>query len=431
MLSNLATGLNTAKGLAVAWGVPLMAVNHMQAHALTPRLVSALERGRGSDDGNGDNGNDVAPAQKGKEEGEEEENGSERGREEVVAPAPAFPFLSLLVSGGHTMLVRSRALADHAVLAEALNIAVGDMLDKCARLIVPAEMLHGGDGDGATSSTTTTATTTMYGPALEKFAFPSVGESDDDNNDDDYYYDYTPPAKRADEIRPFDSGLGWTLTPPLAGMGPAMAFDFAGINGQVQRAISDRGGPAMPLAERRLLARETMRLVFEHLATRVLFALDGSGRAAKLKPRRGTATGAGNREQEEKKKKEAETLTITTREARDDEEEEEGEQEEEEIRTLVLAGGVASNRFLRHVVRAMLDARGHACVRLECPPPALCTDNAAMVAWAGVEMYEAGWRSGLDVLAVRKWGLDPAGEDGGILGAPGWEKVEKEGRRER
>ena len=50
MSSNLAVGLNTAKGLAVAWDVPLLAVNHMQAHALTPRLVSALARG--GEDGN-------------------------------------------------------------------------------------------------------------------------------------------------------------------------------------------------------------------------------------------------------------------------------------------------------------------------------------------------------------------------------------------
>ncbi len=44
VIGQLATGLNTAKGLAVAWNVPLLGVHHMQAHALTPRLVKALER---------------------------------------------------------------------------------------------------------------------------------------------------------------------------------------------------------------------------------------------------------------------------------------------------------------------------------------------------------------------------------------------------
>ena len=43
MRSSLNTGLDTAKGLAVAWQIPLLGVNHMQAHALTPRLVTALD----------------------------------------------------------------------------------------------------------------------------------------------------------------------------------------------------------------------------------------------------------------------------------------------------------------------------------------------------------------------------------------------------
>ncbi len=67
MRSNLNTGLFTAKGLAVAWRVPLVGVHHMQAHALTPRLVSAISDAK---------------------------------------ITPDFPFLSVLVSGGHTLLVR-------------------------------------------------------------------------------------------------------------------------------------------------------------------------------------------------------------------------------------------------------------------------------------------------------------------------------------
>ncbi|KAI0596276.1 hypothetical protein F4775DRAFT_565472 [Biscogniauxia sp. FL1348] len=400
MASNLATGLNTAKGLAIAWDVPLLAVNHMQAHALTPRLVSALEKDR-------ERGENTSTTM-----------GNEGGEEEVIAdePSPTFPFLSLLVSGGHTMLVRSRALTDHAILADAENIAIGDMLDKCARMIVPAEMLH---GDPSTTSTPTTSST-MYGPVLEKFAFPSaVG-------DDEYDYGYTPPATRADEIKPFESSHGWTLTPPLAEMGRAMAFEFSGINGQVQAILHDRNS-AVPLDERRLLARETMRIVFEHLATRILFALDGTGRPAKLRPRRG------GRAARETKSGVAENngtgqditttrmmITETETETKMEQKDAEDDEAQPPIRTIVLAGGVASNRYLRHVVRSLLDARGHANVALECPPPALCTDNAAMVAWTGLEMYAAGWRSTLDVVAVRKWGLDPRGKDGGILGIGGW-----------
>ncbi|KAI5925227.1 glycoprotease family protein-like protein [Camillea tinctor] len=381
MSSNLATGLNTAKGLAVAWGVPLLAVNHMQAHALTPRLVSALAKDR--EDGS------ISAVD------EEEEEG----------PSPAFPFLSLLVSGGHTLLVRSRALTDHAILAEAENIAIGDMLDKCARMIVPASLLH---SDGPSGSST------MYGPALEKFAFPAAADDDD--------YGYTPPAARPDEIQPFASAAyGWTLTPPLAERGRVMTYEFSGINGQVQRILHDRGGGAVSLDERRLLAREAMRLVFEHLATRVLFALDGAGRPAKPKPRRGRRA-----ESEGGESGQGRDLPTTMRIVEETEVEMGGDEEDTEarrIRTIVLAGGVASNRYLRHIMRSLLDARGYAAVKLECPPPALCTDNAAMVAWTGLEMYEAGWRSTLDVLAIRKWGLDPRGKDGGILGIGGWTRA--------
>ena len=124
MRSNLSVGLDTAKGLAVAWDVPLLAVNHMHAHALTPRLVFALDS-----------------------------SGSVK---------PAFPFLSLLVSGGHTLLLHSRSLCDHSILAETLDIAIGEAIDKIARAVLPQEILE-------------TSQSAMYGPALESFS-QSVGD---------------------------------------------------------------------------------------------------------------------------------------------------------------------------------------------------------------------------------------------------------------
>ncbi|KAI0161112.1 glycoprotease family-domain-containing protein [Hypoxylon sp. FL1284] len=346
MLSNLSTGLNTAKGLAVAWDVPLLGVNHMQAHALTPRLVSALSAGD-------------------RTRGGHETTGQEKGGGEEEKK-PAFPFLSLLVSGGHSLLVLSRSLNDHAVLAEAQNIAVGDMLDKCARVIIPAaEVAAGAD--------------VMYGPLLERFAFPDISTSCPEPARADCY-EYAPsPDKRQPPV--FDSGLGWFLTPPLSGTAD-MAYEFAGLNGQVQKVLLER--PAMEAPERRLLARHAMRLAFEHLASRLVLALAN-----------GTA----------------------------DEDGDKGDGLLRDVRTCVVAGGVASNRYLMHILRAVLDARGFAHVELVCPPLPLCTDNAAMIAWTGVEMYEAGWRSDLDILAIRKWPLDPEAEGGGILGAPGWKDV--------
>ena len=345
MTANLAVGLTMAKALSVAWQVPLVAVHHMQAHALTSRLVSAIKQPWPPETPEGTSNMDPLLQ-------------------------PAFPFLSLLVSGGHTQLLLSRSVTSHSILAETPNAAIGDMLDKCARAILPPSLLA-------------KAQDIMYGAQLEAFAF--AGTQDRTTTTPyDYGHWYTAPAKRADEIRPYVSPThGWGLTPPLSERRD-MTFDFSGLSGQA-RAIAQRN-PAMDAPERRELARQVMRLAFEHLASRVLFALDKAS---------GTA------------------------------------EEETTPTTLVVAGGVASNGFLRHVLRAMLDARGHAGVAVSCPPAALCIDNAAMIGWAGAEMYEAGWRSSLRVRPIRKWSMDAgAGEDGsgGIMGVDGWLRVGEEDR---
>ncbi len=329
LLPALATGLNVAYGLALGWQVPVVGVNHMQAHALTPRLVAAL----------------ASPA--------------ERRRAGASASA-SFPFLSLLVSGGHTLLLRSAGVCDHRILAQARNVAVGDALDKCAREILPPEAVAG-------------ARDVAFAAQLERFAFPAGPGGRG------YGYDYAPPPTRAAEIAPYRSAAhGWTLTPPLAGT-RAMAFDFSGFYGQVNAVVRARAAAGgMGLDERRELARAAMTLAFESLAGRVVLAL--------------------------------EAIEATERQPAD---------------TLVVAGGVASNRFLRAVLRAMLDARGYHRVRIVVPPPELCTDNAAMIAWAGAEMFEAGWTTALGAHPVRKWPLDPD-EDGGMFGVPGWLKDGRE-----
>jgi N6-L-threonylcarbamoyladenine synthase len=315
MRANLNTGLETAKGLAVAWQVPLLGVNHMQAHALTPRLVSSLE-----------------------------------AVDDSESPDPAFPFLSLLVSGGHTMLVHSRGLCDHKILAKTSDIAVGDVLDKCSRDILPKSILENGG-------------TVMYGRLLEEFAFPSTIDD----------YGYNAPSTKEERIEAKDLGYGWSITPPLSRTQSGakvnrMEYSFSGLGSAVERLMNTK--PGMPDKERRVLAREAMRVAFEHLASRVLIALQ--------------------------------------------------DPEMELVKTVVVSGGVASNQYLKHIMRAMLDKQGLERLKLVFPPPSLCTDNAAMIAWTGMEMWEAGWRSNLDILALRKWAIDPDAEDGGILGAKGW-----------
>ncbi|RYP68899.1 hypothetical protein DL770_008357 [Monosporascus sp. CRB-9-2] len=389
MTSNLATGLNTAKGLAVAWDVPLLGVNHMQAHALTPRLVSALEKGKGA-----------AAAASSTAEGGGEEEGEQEDRHRRYDPA--FPFLSLLVSGGHTLLVRSESLTSHAILAQALNIAVGDMIDKCARAILPPEYFSDSrrspspaSSSPASSSSGNGVENVMYGALLEEFVFPGSGSGSGSGRRDPaelLLYDYAPPARRADEIRVFDSGRGWTLTPPLSGT-TAMAYDFAGFNSQVQRAVEGpraAGRGAMDVEERRLLGRHAMRLAFEHLVSRLLFALGDRG-------------GKRNRHDNNN--------NNNNKDSGDDDRGGGGAADRADaaggdVRTVVVAGGVASNGYLMHILRAMLAARGHGHLAVVSPPAALCTDNAAMIAWTGIEMYEAGWRSEMDILPMRKWPLD-------------------------
>lgn len=74
----------------------------------------------------------------------------------------------------------------------------------------------------------------------------------------------------------------------------------------------------------------------------------------------------------------------------------------EKCRTLVMAGGVAANQYLREKIKQKADAFGFTLV---CPPLSLCTDNAAMIAWAGIEQLQLGKTSGLDTEPKARWPL--------------------------
>jgi N6-L-threonylcarbamoyladenine synthase len=328
MRHNLTTGLDTAKGLAVAWQVPLYSVHHMLAHALTPRLLSATQ--------------------------------SCRPWEDIT---PNFPFMSLLVSGGHTLLLQTRSITDHSILAETSDIAIGDCLDKTARAILPPEFAK-------------SSTNGSYGPLLERFAFPASSDGDHSVN-----YQYQPPRSLHDmELRSQQaSPYGWSCPSPLHNTRGgtkknAMEFSFAGLVTYVNRVAAygfdvKRGKLGKSLRETpmrddeaRLLARETMRVVFEHLASRVVLALE--------------------------RERVSHDRTQWSK-------------------TLVISGGVAANQFLRHIMREYLVARGFPDVEICVPPPVLCTDNAAMIAWAAYEMHQAGYRnSALRDRALRNWSLE-------------------------
>lgn len=332
MRSNLSVGLDTAKGLATAWNVPLIGVHHMQAHALTPRLMHASK------------------------------NRGFSSNMHWTSHEPNSPFLTVLASGGHTMLIDSAGLTTHSILAETQDIALGDFLDKCARAILPSEHLK-----------------PPFGRALEQFAFP------EDLTSSSFDYGYVAPTRRQEELERKSTPWGWSLAPPLSESkggektSKRMIYSFAGLLTYIERLVRVRsdggdtdlvGACAMSIAERRKLASEAQRVSFEHLASRIMLYL--------------------------------------------------GSTHSWEGDTIVVSGGVASNKFLRHVLREFLDARGYTHIKLSFPPIELCTDNALMIAWAGIEMYEAGYRSHLDIAPIRKWPLDSRFPNGGILEVGGW-----------
>jgi N6-L-threonylcarbamoyladenine synthase len=73
-------------------------------------------------------------------------------------------------------------------------------------------------------------------------------------------------------------------------------------------------------------------------------------------------------------------------------------------RCLTVAGGVAANKRIAGALSTLVDKRGY---RLAVPPPSLCTDNGAMIAWAGAERLARGLVDGLDFAAKPRWPLDP------------------------
>ncbi|ROW11247.1 hypothetical protein VMCG_01349 [Cytospora schulzeri] len=313
MKACLSIGISAAKALSAALRVPLIGVHHMQAHALTAQMEAALSLAR-----NGDK-----------------------------EPGPQFPFLTLLVSGGHTMLVHTTSKVDHRVLAstsrgtinpqeKASPTAIGDMLDKCARVILPDAVIPKNES-------------VSYAQIMEAFVRRATRYHN-------LFRRYTAPERREDEIQIYNSKAGWAIPPPLR-QSREMKYDFSGLGGMVRSIVQDR--PDMGIEERAELGYQTMRLAFEHLGSRVIMALQEDEELLKNPPRH-----------------------------------------------LVVSGGVASNRMLRTVLSEMLWARGFKDIQLTVPKTHWCTDNAGMIAWTGHEMYRDGWTTDSAFLPKGEWPIE-------------------------
>lgn len=251
LIGGVMVGLVTGKALAMATGKPLIAVNHLEGHALSPRLV---------------------------------------------APELAFPYLLLLVSGGHCQLLFVKGVGAYRRLATTIDDAAGEAFDKTAKLL----------GLGFPG-----------GPAVEKAA--GMGD-----------------AKAVPLPRPL--------------MGSAEPhFSFAGLKSAVLRA-RDAG-----CYNARDIAASFQQAVIDCLIDRTAKALENADGAT----------------------------------------------------ALVVAGGVAANQSVRAALEALAASRG---LPFVAPPLWLCTDNGAMIAWAGAERLALGMIDGLDVPARARWPLDPTAE---------------------
>ena len=250
LIGGVMVALLTGKGLALAADKPLIAVNHLEGHALSPRLVD---------------------------------------------PDLGFPYLLLLVSGGHCQLLEVRGVGSYIRLATTIDDAVGEAFDKAAKLL-------GLDYPG--------------GPAIEHL------------------------AKAGDPA-------AVPLPRPLLGSSEPH-FSFAGLKSAVQRAVA--AGSHRP---------EDIAASFQQAVIDCL--IDRTRRAFRLCA----------------------------------------------APTLVVAGGVAANQAIRSALAELAHAEGR---KFSVPPPWLCTDNAAMIAWAGAERFAAGLTDPLDAPARARWPLDEAAD---------------------
>ncbi|ESK93145.1 o-sialoglycoprotein endopeptidase [Moniliophthora roreri MCA 2997] len=182
----LAVGTNAAKTLAAALGKPLVGVHHMQAHALTALLTSSEHE------------------------------------------MPTFPFLTLLVSGGHTLILLARSNTSFQILATTPDESIGRTIDKVSRML---DLKWDGIGPGA---------------ALERFCA---------SNEDS--------ALPAD-FRPFPR--------PLHG---ELAFSYSSMHSHVERFFHARGGlQSVGQAERLAIARAFQEAVFRQLVDKLKLAFD-------------------------------------------------------------------------------------------------------------------------------------------------------------
>lgn len=258
LIGGVLSGVMLARGISAATGLPLLGVNHLAGHALTPRLTDGV----------------------------------------------GFPYLMLLVSGGHCQFLIVHAPDRFERLGGTIDDAPGEAFDKVAKLLVLPQ---------------------PGGPFVEA------------------------EAMKGDAVR-------FPLPRPLLDR-PGCDMSFSGLKTAVLRArdgiIAEKGGIAVQ-------DRADLCAGFQTAVAAVL---------------------------SEKTRRALEIYLMLS----------------PDTPTLAVAGGVAANAAIRSELLSLCAGHG---VRFTAPPLRLCTDNAAMIAWAGIERHLIGGTSAADLVARPRWPLD-------------------------
>lgn len=254
LIGGVIVGVMAAKGIAVATDKPLICLNHLEGHALTARLTDDVQ----------------------------------------------FPFLLLLVSGGHCQILVAEAVGKYKILGGTIDDSIGEAFDKTAKM-----MRLGYPG----------------GPIVEK---------------------------RAKEGDP----NAYKLPRPLLDR-PGCDFSFSGLKTAIYRAV-DGDGKNLSDQEKNNLCASFQTAAGDVLEDRMKHAIE------KFK----------------------EMLPNG--------------------KTIVVAGGVAANQYLIGRLKKLAEDNDMECVA---PPIRLCTDNAAMIAWAGIEKFKLGHTSELDFEPKARWAI--------------------------
>jgi tRNA A37 threonylcarbamoyltransferase TsaD len=309
----LRVGVVKAQDLCHEHGLPIVPVHHMEAHALVARVgdgATANESNADAADADADVDDDV---------------------DDALVRAP-FPFLALLVSGGHNQLILARAVGEYRVLGGALDDALGEAYDKTARLL---GLDVGGGG----------------GPALEALA----------RRGDPKAYRFPVPLRRRKDCDFSYAGLKTAVRLAIErDLGkPADGDAFArarGLSDGNDASAGDAEDPSFSAEEtaRRDAVRADIAASFQAAAVKHL----------EERTRRAIAWAR-------------ESLANDTK----------AEPSGGNLSCVVVAGGVAANATVRATLGAVASEAG---LPLVLPPPRWCTDNGVMVAWAGVERFALG-----------------------------------------